>query len=72
MGRGSRYSETYKREAVAKARASGNASQTARELGISYKSLLRWQKNSRHQSYRMKRRRHPLIWPHVCSTWSVS
>jgi transposase-like protein len=29
---------------VAKARASGHASQTARELGISYKSLLRWQK----------------------------
>jgi transposase-like protein len=45
MGRGSRYSDTYKREAVAKANASGNVSQTARELGVSYKSLLRWQKD---------------------------
>ena len=44
MGRGSRYSDSYKREAVAKANANGNVSQTARELGVSYKSLLRWQK----------------------------
>jgi hypothetical protein len=35
MGRTSNYSESYKREAVAKAEASGNVSQTARELGIS-------------------------------------
>ena len=35
MGRGSRYSEAYKREAVDKAKSSGNVSQTARELGIS-------------------------------------
>ena len=42
MGRKSNYSETYKREAVAKAEASGNVSQTARELGISNKSLHRW------------------------------
>lgn len=39
MGRKSRYSESHKREAVAKAQASGNVSQTARELGISSKSL---------------------------------
>jgi transposase-like protein len=36
------YTEAYKREAVAKAQASGNMSQTARELGIGYKSLQRW------------------------------
>ena len=36
------YTEAYKREAVAKAQASGNMSQTARELGIGYKSLHRW------------------------------
>jgi len=34
MGRKSKYSESYKREAVTKAEASGNVSQTARELGI--------------------------------------
>jgi transposase-like protein len=34
MGRKSTYSESYKREAVAKAEASRNVSQTARELGI--------------------------------------
>ena len=44
MGRGSRFSETYKREAVAKAKASGNVSQTARELGISGKTLHTWKK----------------------------
>ena len=42
MGRKSNYSETYKREAVIKAQASGNISQTARELGISNKSLHAW------------------------------
>jgi len=42
MGRKSKYSEAYKREAVAKAEASGNVSQTARELGISNKSLHTW------------------------------
>ena len=42
MGRKSNYSEGYKREAVAKAEASGNVSQTARELGISNKSLHTW------------------------------
>lgn len=44
MGRKSNYSEAYKREAVAKAEASGNVSQTARELGISNKSLHAWVK----------------------------
>jgi transposase-like protein len=42
MGRKSSYNESYKREAVAKAGASGNVSQTARELGISNKSLHDW------------------------------
>jgi transposase-like protein len=42
MGRKSNYSESYKREAVAKAEASGNVSQTARELGISNKTLHAW------------------------------
>lgn len=42
MGRKSNYSESYKREAVAKAKTSGNVSQTARELGISNKSLHGW------------------------------
>ena len=42
MGRKSNYSESYKREAVKKAKASGNVSQTARELGISNKSLHTW------------------------------
>ena len=42
MGRKSRYTEAYKREAVAQAQASGNVSQTARELGISNKSLHGW------------------------------
>lgn len=42
MGRKSNDSESYKREAVAKAEASGNVSQTARELGISNKSLHAW------------------------------
>ena len=42
MGRNSKYSEAYKREAVSKAKASRNVSQTARELGISNKSLHAW------------------------------
>jgi transposase-like protein len=42
MGRKSNYSESYKRAAVAQAEASGNVSQTARELGISNKSLHAW------------------------------
>lgn len=42
MGRGSRFNEAYKREAVAKAEASGNVTQTARELGISGKTLHSW------------------------------
>lgn len=42
MGRKSTYSESYKREAMAKAKASRNVSQTARELGISNKSLHEW------------------------------
>jgi transposase-like protein len=42
MGRKSTYSESYKREAVAKAEASANVSQTAREPGISNKSLHAW------------------------------
>jgi len=42
MERKSNYSESYKHEAVAKAQASGNVSQTARELGISNKSLHGW------------------------------
>lgn len=42
MGKGSRFSDTYKREAVAKAEMSGNVSQTARELGISDKTLHGW------------------------------
>lgn len=44
MGKTNRFTESYKREAVAKAQASGNISQTARELGISEKSLYRWDK----------------------------
>lgn len=44
MGRGSRFSEEYKREAVGKAQSSGNVSQTARELGVSAKSLHDWMK----------------------------
>lgn len=42
MGKGSRFSDTYKREAIAKAEMSGNVSQTARELGISDKTLHGW------------------------------
>lgn len=39
------YTEAYKRAAVAKAKASGNVSQTARELAISNKSLHGWIKD---------------------------
>jgi transposase len=42
MGKGTRFSEAYKREAVAKAESSGKVSQTARDLGISNKSLYTW------------------------------
>jgi transposase-like protein len=42
MSKGSRFSDTYKREAVAQAEMSGNVSQTARELGISDKTLHGW------------------------------
>ncbi len=42
MGRKSQYSENYTREAVAKAEASGNVSQTVVELGISTRSLHDW------------------------------
>jgi transposase-like protein len=42
VGRKSGYNESCKREAVAKAEASGNVRQTARELGISNKSLHDW------------------------------
>ena len=44
MGRGSRFDESFKREAVTKAEASGNVTQTARELGISGKTLHTWMK----------------------------
>lgn len=39
------YNEAYKRAAVAKAKANGNVSRTARELGISNKSLHGWIKD---------------------------
>ena len=42
MGRKSNYNEAYQREAIAKAKASSNVSQTARELGVSNKSLHAW------------------------------
>jgi transposase-like protein len=44
MGRGTRFDEAFKREAVVKAEGSGNVSQTARELGISGKTLHSWMK----------------------------
>lgn len=47
MGRKSQYTAAYKREAVAKAKARGNVNQTARELGISNKSLHEWIKQFR-------------------------
>ena len=42
MARGSRYNESYKREAVRKAQVSGSVPQTANELGISAKTLYGW------------------------------
>ena len=42
MGHQRSSSESYKREAVAKAEASGSVSRTARELGISNKTLHAW------------------------------
>lgn len=44
MGRGRRFDESFKREAVTKVEASGNVTQTARELGISGKTLHTWMK----------------------------
>jgi transposase-like protein len=44
MGKGSQYTEAFKREAVRKAEASQNVSRTARELGISNKALHQWKK----------------------------
>lgn len=44
MGRASRFTEEYKREAVRQAESSGNVSQTARNLGVSAKSLHDWMK----------------------------
>jgi len=46
MGRKSQYTEDYKREAVAKAKTSGNVSQTARELGIRTKVCMNGSSNS--------------------------
>ena len=42
MGRASQFTEEYKREAVRQAESSGNVSQTARDLGMSAKSLHDW------------------------------
>ena len=44
MARGSQFTEEFKREAVRKAEASQNVSRTARELGISNKTLHQWMK----------------------------
>ena len=44
MRKPTQFTEEYKRSAVAKAQASRNVTQTARELGISSKSLYRWMK----------------------------
>jgi transposase-like protein len=44
MGRGSQFTDEFKREAVRKAEASQNVSRTARELGISTKTLHHWMK----------------------------
>ena len=45
MGRGQHFTEEFKREAVRKAEASQNVSRTARELGISGKTLHEWLKS---------------------------
>lgn len=42
MGKGSQFTEEFKREAVRKAEVSQNVSRTARELGISNKTLHEW------------------------------
>ena len=42
MGRGSQFTEAFKREAVRKAEANQNVARTARELGISNKTLHEW------------------------------
>ena len=42
MGKGSQFTEEFKREAVRKAEASQNVSRTAHELGISNKTLHDW------------------------------
>lgn len=42
MARESQFTEEFKREAVRKAEASQNVSRTARELGISNKTLHQW------------------------------
>ncbi|MBZ0306265.1 MAG: transposase [Anaerolineae bacterium] len=44
MARESQFTEDFKREAVRKAEASQNVSRTARELGISNKTLHAWLK----------------------------
>jgi transposase-like protein len=49
------YDEAYKREVIAKTKASGNVSQTARELGISSKCLHTWIKAYRESSFPRKR-----------------
>ncbi|PJF28644.1 MAG: hypothetical protein CUN52_12420 [Phototrophicales bacterium] len=42
MSRGKQFTVEFKREAVRKAEISGSVAQTARELGISEKSLYSW------------------------------
>ena len=42
MGRGSQFTDEFKREAVRKAEVSQNVSRTARELGIANKTLHQW------------------------------
>lgn len=42
MSRGKQFTVEFKREAVRKAEMSGSVAQTARELGISEKSLYSW------------------------------
>ena len=44
MSKGSHFTEEFKREAVRKAEANQNVSRTARELGISNKTLHHWMK----------------------------
>ena len=48
MSKGSHFMEEFKREAVRKAEASENVSRTARELGISNKTLHQWMKQFEH------------------------